>query len=182
MKRSVQFALSLVVVVTTGCSTTLGTKYFKYHAMGWGGGHEIKSIGQDRYSVVYAGTDKPTAETVQTYWLYRASTLAIETGFWGFEILELDSPLVLTRYREANAKNDCDFAWYPGSFNYPAYRGVVQLVKSPPQARSSRIFGAEELLRAVRPYVDGDKKCPDGNVYPHEKPYLMQTRVRASDA
>jgi hypothetical protein len=162
----------------TGCAySKLDNERYRYHPMGWGGGHEVKAVSADVYSVVYAGTNHPSWETVQTFWLYRAATLAREKGVWGFQILSLNPALSSGKYINPKATSPCDIVATFGNFNYPSYRGTIRLVSEPSLATSTQSYSASLLLAAIEPYVTGSERCPTGNVIPHEKPYLVPAKA-----
>jgi hypothetical protein len=51
------------------------------------GGFDAKELREDVYRVSFGGNGYTSTETVQTYWLYKCADLALEKGYYGFEIL-----------------------------------------------------------------------------------------------
>jgi hypothetical protein len=51
------------------------------------GGFDAKEFREDVYRVSFGGNGYTSTETVQTYWLYKCADLALEKGYYGFEIL-----------------------------------------------------------------------------------------------
>jgi hypothetical protein len=78
MYRTVLFAIAAIALAS--CATP-------YAPTGITGGFDAKELREDVYRVSFSGNGYTTNETAQTYWLYRCAELALEKGYYGFEIL-----------------------------------------------------------------------------------------------
>jgi hypothetical protein len=72
--------LAATAVALASCATP-------YADQGLLGGFDVKELRPDVYRVKFQGNGYTTRESVQVYWLYRCTQLALEKGFAGFEIL-----------------------------------------------------------------------------------------------
>ena len=81
--------MAAMAVMLASCSTP-------YQQSSLIGGSDVKELRPDVYRVSFQGNGYTTKESVQVYWLYRCAELAIEKGFWGFEILS-DMQFVMRR-------------------------------------------------------------------------------------
>jgi len=81
--------MAALAVILASCATP-------YQQGGITGGSDVKELRPDVYRVSFQGNGYTTRESVQVYWLYRCAELAIEKGFWGFEILS-DMQFVMRR-------------------------------------------------------------------------------------
>lgn len=156
--------LSAIAVVTlAGCATS-------YQSSGITGGFRDQHIAEDVYRVTYGGNGFATRETVQTYWLYRASELTLEKGFDGFEVL---SPVALGQV-EASPYIKAQMIFIPMySAPKPTLIADIRLLKGPLTPRPPKVFDARLLKAELEPHVKGEKKCDGGNVCPHIKKYLQ---------
>lgn len=103
-----------LVLAAAACLAACATKYAEE---GFIGGSDVKELGQDVYRVKFSGNGYTSRETVQTYWLYRSATLALEKGYTGFEILS-DISFVMRR-----PMPDEDAATAPGALT--VRRGAI---------------------------------------------------------
>ena len=68
------------------------------------GGFDAKELREDVYRISFGGNGYTSTETVQTYWLYKCADLALEKGYYGFEILS-DMRFVMHRPDSQEAAN-----------------------------------------------------------------------------
>lgn len=137
-----------------GCATG-------YQPMSITGGFDESQIRDGIWRVVFSGNGYATRETVQTYWLYRCSELALEKGYDGFEIISNvnlasagESGFVQVQLAEK-----------------PAIGGTIRLLKAPIKVAPPKIFDARKLKEKLEPLVKG-KSC-GSNVCPHFHGYLL---------
>jgi hypothetical protein len=88
-----------------------------------------------------------TRETAQSYWLYRASELAISKGYDGFEVLALGG-----RARAAG-----DGLSSSSSF---VIEGDIRMLKQPFESIPPKTYNAAALKAVLDPYVAGAKREP----------------------
>ncbi|HUG21480.1 CC0125/CC1285 family lipoprotein [Piscinibacter sp.] len=174
-------AISLIALALAGCATS-------YQSSGLAGGFSETRIADDVYRIGFGANGFSTRETAQTYWLYRATELALEKGFDGFEIvslLNLGQAPANPHYQRAA------FVYVPiytDNSHKPYIQADVRLLRGPVEHNPPKVFDARTLQSALTPYVKGDKKCNSGNVCPHLKDYLQpkkttdEPRARAVDA
>jgi hypothetical protein len=140
------------------------------------GGYSSKELEPGIWRVSYGGNGYTTRETVQTYWLYRCSELALSNGFDGFEILS-NIPLVERTMPAREVKIAASgsvpifIPMSSPSVNFPVIEGDIRLLKLPFTPVPSKVFNAVELKSQLEPYVTGEK-CNIGNVCPHAHHYL----------
>lgn len=138
----------LIAAALSGCATSYGSH-------GLSGGYEVVHLEGDIYRVNFAGNGFTNRETVQTFWYHRASELAIEKGFTGFQILNL------TVLGQSRISYESDIRLVKG--NYP---------HTPPV-----YFDAKVVNAATAPYLSKDKQCDAyGNVCPHLKRFLQPVK------
>lgn len=158
--------LIFISLLLTACATP-------YQSSGIRGGYSEKKISDDVYNVVFEGNGFTSKESVQTYWLYRASEITLEKGYDYFEILNslmsgldfysegLDSYLV------------AQMVFIPiDQSNKPLIEREIKLHKKPFSPEPPKSFDAKKLKSILEPLVKG-KLC-DNQVCPHEKKYLKK--------
>jgi hypothetical protein len=163
------------VLGLTGC---LGPT--KYADEGWTGGYKQTQLEPGIWRVSFFGNGFTTAETVQTFWLYRCAEVALENGADGFEVV---SDIHLVSLKSAPAGRPQLIPVHGGGgggFVYvpmyvpdtpkPSLEADIKLVKGPFKADPPRVFDAAALKAVLEPIVKG-KLC-DGNVCPHAHHYL----------
>lgn len=176
MKFRVLGAFALVCALAA-CATPYGKQ-------GLTGGYVEKELQPGIWRVVFDGNGYTSAETVQTYWLYRCAEITLGHGYQGFEILSdmrLSSLSLLGAARDD--RNECGSApvyipMYVDTSPKPAIGGDIRLLKGPITERPPKVFDAAKLKAILDPLVTG-KTCPDGstrsmgNVCPHVHTYLL---------
>ena len=166
----------LLALILVGCATP----YQPYNP--WGtGGYSQKQLSNDVYRVSFSGNGAASVETVQTYWLYRCSQLAIEKGYAGFEILS-DIRLVMDVSPDKFFGEGNEFkkvSSYSAPMVVPTYmppmpaiEADIRLLKNPITEMPPKVFDAAKLKDRLEPFVSG-KKCGGENVCPHVHMYLF---------
>lgn len=165
-----------MTVLVTGCATG-------YHDSTITGGHSVKEMEPGIWRVSFAGNGFTTAETVQTYWLYRAAELTLEKGFDGFVIL---SNIQLVGVPSADpllhlAKGGT-FIYIPAgpSVAKPFIEADIRLLKQPFEPAPPKQFDATALKTRLEVYVRGEK-C-GANVCPHVHHYLRPDELKPDGA
>ncbi len=164
-----------LVSLISGCATT-------YQSMGITGGFDEKNLEGNIWRITFSGNGYATRETVQTYWLYRCSEVALDNGFDGFEIL---SNIQLTQnispenyfgssspYRKTGGGGYVYVPMYIEDSYKPHMEADIRLIKKPFEQEPPKIFDAHELKSALEPLVKSEEKCDGGNVCPHVHKYL----------
>jgi hypothetical protein len=171
--RGIKVVISVLTAMVVAACTT------PYQSSGLTGGFTEKELEPGVWRVTFGGNGFTTAETVQTYWLYRTAQLTMEKGFDGFEIL---SNLQLVRADppiQIAAGAPIFIPIYTGGGGpKPTLEGDIQLLKAPIQARPPKVFIAADLKAALDPYVNG-KKCDTGNICAHVHRYLQADTATA---
>lgn len=174
-------ACLLFGLVLSGCMST------PYQPTGLTGGFSEMHIKDNVWRISFGGNGFTTRETVQTYWLYRVSELAIAKGFDGFEILsqiQLVMPLSPEQFFETDSPirptaggAPIYIPIYTDQSHKPQIEADIRFIKKPFDAAPPRVFDAKELKTILDQYVNG-KKCDQnsttGNVCPHVHEYLFQ--------
>lgn len=146
--------------VLAGCATG-------YQERSITGGYEESEISPGVWRVLFSGNGYITFETVQTYWLYRASEITLQKGYDGFEVLRssgfarADSAFVPVLQRDD-----------PQMAHKPWFVGEIRLLHKPFKANPPRVFDAAQLKAKLAPIVNEKALC-GGNVCPHLHSYLM---------
>lgn len=148
-----RIATALCLSVLTGCASG----YVNADST-WTGGFGVEKISETRWSVSYFGNGYTTNDTVLTYWLYRASELAIAEGYDGFAVVSSDG-------RGKSIDKIID-----EGFGKPGLVAGVVLLKAPVEEDPGVNFDAKRLKDFLERYVKGEK-C-DSNVCPHVREYL----------
>jgi hypothetical protein len=171
MKRIAILCCALALLGLSGCATDYGSQ-------GLTGGYDQKQIEQGVWRVSFAGNGFTTAETVQTFWLYRCAEIALENGADGFEII---SNIHLTALQLHPGEDARLIPVHGGGYVYipmympdvpkPSMVADIRLLKKPFTAVAPKSFDAAALKAALEPIVKG-KLCDSGNVCPHEHAYL----------
>jgi hypothetical protein len=165
-----RFLLLALLALVSACATD-------YQSSGLTGGFTEKQLEPEIWRLNYGGNGYTTVETVQTYWLYRASELSLEKGYDGFEIL---TPIRFVGLPELRP-GEIQFAHatpvyipiYTGGGSVSAgFEGDIRLLKKPLSPKPPAVFDARDLKSTLDPFVHG-KKCDMGNVCPHVHRYLM---------
>jgi hypothetical protein len=177
--------LSLALGGLSGCTTATG-----YHQADLilGLGYNVKPLGDDTYRIkVKVDRPRTSEETASTYWLYRASTLALDKGYNGFSLL---TNINIARYSlptgliSPEQMHATDYAASPKLENVlqiyiPAQTGPnvfeiegnIRLLHGPITAVAGKVFDAAKLKAALDPYMLG-KHCEKNNVCSHSHRYL----------
>jgi hypothetical protein len=137
-------------------------------------------VHDDIWSTRYIGHKDSNGETIQTIWLYLTASLTLDKGYDGFEIL---SPIVLSALEPSDGFIKAHVIYIPivtpqgGSASCgpssPMLVSSIRMLKAPIEPDPPKIFDAKMLKAAIEPYVKGDMICENGNVCPHQKPYLQ---------
>lgn len=171
MKKNL-LVISLFILVLNGCATAYQNSKGQIT-----GGWSVKNMEGDIYRVVFGANGFTTRETTQTYWLYKASELALEKGFDGFEIL---SNITLTQNISPESFFSGEEKIKPAQYYIPIYinniykpviEADIKLIKFPFENKPPKIFEAKKLKEALNDYVNG-KKCSKGNVCEHVHKYI----------
>src|SRR6185312_7493555 len=114
-----------------------------------------------------------TRETLQTYWLYRATELTLAQGYQGFEVVSpvLGSRPGFTPVRVAASVPIYIPVMVPPHQPPLRMQGEIRLLHAPFEARRLKVFDAAKLQAALYPHVFG-QKCDEGNVCSHYHAYL----------
>ena len=164
---------AIVLMLLGACATP-------YQSVGMGGGFTDAKLRDDIWRVRFDGNGHTTAETVQTYWLYRAAELTLEQGYAGFELLSdirfvsaadgesSEGNLVLTR----SAPVFVPLFMPSAPVTMPQLQADIRLLKKPFEALPPRVFDAAEIKAALGDLVTG-KKCARENVCPHVHEYVV---------
>lgn len=169
MKKLLWCGVATVALILAGCATD-------YQSSSVTGGYSDKQIEGDIYRVSFNGNGFATGETVQTYWLYRCASLALEKGYQGFEILSNIS-LVMEISPEELFEPETDFKkaqmiFVPmESSPKPHIQGDIRLLKGAITEAHPKVYDAEKLKATLSEYVDG-KKCSGNNVCEHAHKYV----------
>jgi hypothetical protein len=146
--------VAAAAILLAGCASA-------YEEAGLYGGFEEKKVNETDWTLSYLGNGYTTRETVQTYWLYRASELALLNGYDGFAVLgraqNTFEPAISSLIDE-------------GYMGKPVLTARFRMMKNPLLDRSGVVFNAQAIRNFLHPYVTGEK-C-DGNVCPHVPEYL----------
>jgi len=152
-------ALALLLPALQACASS-------YQQMGFTGGFEEREIRTGVWGLGYAGNGFTSYETVQAYWLYRASEFTLQKGYDGFEVL---SDMRLSALRQETGLIKAQV--YTNRDQKPTLYGEIRLLKKPIQADPPKTFDAAVLKAALEPRVKG-QLC-GSNVCPHVHDYLM---------
>jgi hypothetical protein len=162
--------LPLCLLLLAGCAAD-------YQAAGFGGGYSQRQLAPDLWRVTYDG-GHANAETVQTYWLYRAAEFTLAQGYDGFELMSpirlVDGPAGESRapYRVAAAGSYVVTVVTPPTPNREL-TADIRLLKQPFVPMPGQVFDAHTLQERLKPIVFGPK-CTDNNVCPHPHWYLYK--------
>ena len=148
------------------------------------GGYSVKHMEGDIYRVAFYGNGYTTKETVQTYWLYKCTEVALDNGFQGFEIL---SHITLTEnipadeyFAPAKLARKAQVYYIPmNTMSHPELSADIRLLKEPFEVTLPKIFDANALQEALSPYVNAEEKCSSGNVCEHVHKYLFEKQMPA---
>jgi hypothetical protein len=156
-------------LVLVGCATPYGSQ-------GITGGFTELELEPNIWRINYGGNGFTTAETVQTYWLYRCAEITLEKGFAGFEVIS-NTHLVQGTAREVRVAGPVYVPMYipMDSGPKPELIGDIRLLKAPVATKPGKVFDATWLKAQLEPFVKG-KKCDEGNVCPHVHHYLYPPR------
>lgn len=148
-----------------------------YQEQGFGGGYRQQELEPGIWRIWYTDT-RGNAETVQTYWLYRAAEFTIANGYDGFE--------VLSNIQLVDGSFDDAFAPYriaAGTVFIPIIipehppgnqlEADIRMIRRPVIVKAGRVFDAAILREKLRPIVQGPK-CADNNVCPHPHWYIYK--------
>jgi len=141
-------------------------------------GFSEQRIEQDRYRIVFRGNSSTTRETVETFLLFRAAELTVESGFDHFIVTEQDteasrrytrsgSPAFFGRYAYGYRPYCCAFPYYAYGFGWggdPFYDDVREITrysaiafiamgKGPKPGDNPQAFDARDVLQSLGPTV-----------------------------
>jgi hypothetical protein len=159
-----------VLVLLSGCATS-------YQKQSVSGGYSDMHLEEDIYRVVFDGNGYTSRETVQTYWLYRCASLALEKSFDGFEILshiELTQQIPPEELLEPLSRIQKAYVIlipFGGDMYKPKIEADIRLLKSPVTHKPPNVFDARILKNAIETYVTGEK-CEKGNICTHAHIYV----------
>lgn len=170
-------SLTIAIILMTGCANT-NTKYQPknwYHD-----GYSEEKISDSIYKVSFLGrlTD---FLTIQTYWLLRASDLAIENGYDGFQItpVQFDSTGNTSASHRANCPDlDIVCTQYIYSPYWKEATGEIHLLKGSIKPIPKTVFNAHLLKASIENVIKNDCGNPDSlllptsRICPHNKSYL----------
>lgn len=170
--KSYKFIIILVTCFLGGCATE-----YQDSSGAFTGGYSVKNLEGNIYRVSFYGNGYTSKETVQTYWLYKCTEVAIDEEFDGFEIL---SHITLTRNYSIENFFDSENSYKKAQIYYipmdtapkPEMTADIRLMKRPFDVLPPKIFDAKRLQEALSPYVFPEKKCSSGNVCEHVHKYL----------
>jgi hypothetical protein len=180
MRGAKVIASLLLAIILSSCATT-------YQTSGMTGGYDQKQLEGDIWRVAFNGNGHTTAETVQTYWLYRCAQLALENQYDGFEIIsnvQLSSPEIMPGGRVQIAKAGPVYVpiYVPQRQGpIPSFQADIRLLKKPFTPLPPKVFDAGVLKTALEPHVTG-QKCDKDNVCPHAHHYIYGTAPTSGDA
>jgi hypothetical protein len=160
-----------------------------YGSAGLSGGYSETKLDDATYVVTFAGNGYTTAETVQTFWLYRCAELTLAQGYDGFEITSdvhlisnirpaHDDGAVLIPVHGGSGGGGGHGGYhgyifvpvYGGNAYKPVITGHIRMFKKPFTASPPNSFDAAELQQTLHPLVI-EHLC-DKNVCPHPHTYL----------
>ena len=161
-----------MIVALTGCATA-----YQNSSGSITGGHGVKHLEDDIYRVAFYGNGYTSSETVQTYWLYKCTEVAIEKGYEAFEIL---SHITLTQnidreniFALDNPYKDAQVYYIPmDTGSKPQIEADIRLLNKPYEVNPPTVFNAKKLQDALDPYVNAEEKCSMGNICEHVHKYL----------
>lgn len=161
----------LVVTFLAGCATP-----YQDSSGAFTGGWDVKHLEGDIYRVSFYGNGYTSSETVQTYWLYKCSELAIEKGFDGFEIL---SHISLTKNIPVEQLFSQEPLFKKAQVYYvpmdtgpkPQITADIKLLRAPLEGQPPKIFDAVKLEDAIDDYMEGEK-CSMQNICEHVHKYI----------
>ena len=150
-----------VAFVLAGCATG-------YQEMNITGGYEEVELSPGVWRIVFSGNGFITYETVQTYWLNRASELTLQKGYDGFEFVRgtrlssAETGFVPVLQRDN-----------PEAAHKPWFVGEIRMLHKPFKPNPPKVFDAAALKARLAPIVNPKALCDGGNVCPHLHSYLM---------
>ena len=157
MKPFAIIGAAIMLALLSGCETAT-----EFGPEGVTGGYSETPLAGVRWRVTFSANALTTAETAQTYWLFRSAQLALAKGYDGFRIV---TPMNFTP--NAGIGN-----WVGMNVRSDVVSGEIELIKKPFQPDPPTVFDAAALRDALSPYVNGNK-CDGGNVCPHVHGYLF---------
>jgi hypothetical protein len=169
---------AIALLAVTGCAE-VATPYQTDSIMriGTPGGYSEREIAPGVWRITFGATGSTNRETLQTYWLYRAASLATERGYDGFEVASGLKLSDASRPIQIAAGTPI-FIPIPSGPGPNTADGTVlhmvgdaRLVKRPFAFSPPASFDAQALKTALEPHVTGEK-CEHGNVCPHPHDYL----------
>ncbi|MCY4427805.1 MAG: hypothetical protein OXC05_12365 [Halieaceae bacterium] len=169
-----------VILLIVFCSLLFGCATAYQKAAGkYTGGYRAVELEPGIYRVVFYGNGYTTKETVQTYWLYKCTEVALENGYDGFEIL---SVINLTQnfsveefFHGKNPLREAQVYYFPmdvGPKPELELEGDIRLLRNPVSEMPPKIFDARKLQEALSLYVNAEEKCEGGNICEHVHKYL----------
>jgi len=179
-KESVLLCVVLMLLVS-GCVTP-------YAHMGFPGGYREKDMGRNVWRITFAGNGYTSFETVQTFWLYRCSEVALQKGYTGFKILS-DVRLTMTVSSDQLIADSSVPVLRPAQMIFipmdtlpkPAIEADVLFLNGEIEHKPPKVFDAKILKEALEKYVKPDGKKTDGkNVKPHVHDYLYSDRLETT--
>ena len=172
MRNAVCLAPLLLAGLMSCQATTNGPE-------GFSGGFSSSLVEDDRYYAVFRGNGFTTAETIQTYFLYNVSILALESGYEGFETasgsIQVSNPSA-TSLPGGGVGDQLVNAYAYKIVSGGALYDNIRLLKKPFGHMPPKVFDAALLKSALDPIVNGPK-CRGGDVCPHAHHYLYPSEV-----
>jgi hypothetical protein len=159
--RGAHVAVALAAaLVLAGCATG-------YQERNITGGYEEHEVSPGVWRIIFSGNGYITFETVQAYWLYRASDLTLQKGYDGFEVVaSTHFSSVESGYVPVLQRNN------PETANKPWFVGEIRMLHKPFKPNPPKVFDAAALKAKLAPLVN-DKALCGGNVCPHLHSYLL---------
>jgi hypothetical protein len=165
--------VAFIALLVTACSVP------DYRPWTIGGGYRDEKLATDVWRLNYQ-SGFTAYETIQTYWLYRATEIALKEGYEGFEIVSnlhlSDSPSRewFKPYQLAAGAVYVPIIVPNGDGgNGTMMEGDIHLLHRPFEQGPYHRFDARLLQDRLKPYVFG-KKCSSDNVCAHAHWYLYQ--------
>lgn len=140
-------------------------------------GFTDQRIEDNRYRIVFRGNSSTTREAVETFLLYRAAELTVESGFDYFIVSEQDTetskrysstanPAFFGRYYYGYGPYCCAFPYYAYGWGWSPYQdyttreytrytaiAFITMHKGPKPADNPQAFDARSVMDNLRSYV-----------------------------
>lgn len=126
----------LLAAALAGCQAT------RYQPIAPAGGFGEIELEANVWRIRFMHNAFTTRETAQSFWLYRASEIALSKGYDGFEVLSQTS-------RERSSGDTLNRT------SALLLEGEIRLLKKPFESVPPRSYSAEALIAVLGPYVTG---------------------------